>query len=115
MDCDLPPPAIGLLRGETRVVVPSLVEEFLRAVRQPAPGKRWNRINDSPQLGWRFERRFRCTHRFSFGPPTETLHSRYSPECQPDKSSGHPDLRHTFGTTSGRWWRSASGYQGCDG
>src|SRR5262245_24497680 len=87
MNCDLPPPAMGLVRPKTRVVVPSLVEEFIGAVRQAAPRERWYGINDSSQLGWRFERRFRCTHRFSFGPATETLRSRYSQKCQLAKSN----------------------------
>src|SRR5215468_350132 len=53
MDCYLPPPAVGLFRGKTRVVVPSLVEEFLRTVRQTAPRECWNRINDFSQSSFR--------------------------------------------------------------
>jgi hypothetical protein len=64
MDCNLPSPAVGFLRGETRIVVPSLVEEFHGTVRQPTPYERRNRINDFSQSGFRLldplKRVFHC-------------------------------------------------------
>src|SRR5262245_30003636 len=53
MDCYLPPPAVGLFRGKTRIVVPSLVEEFLGTVGQTAPRECWDRINDFSQSSFR--------------------------------------------------------------
>src|SRR5215468_999062 len=52
MDCYLPSPTVGFFRGEPRIVVPSLVDEFLGPVRQPTPHERRNRINDFSQWGF---------------------------------------------------------------
>src|SRR5262245_50132195 len=52
MDCYLPAQTVGFFRGEPRIVVPSLVEEFLGPVRQPTPHERRNRINDFSQWGF---------------------------------------------------------------
>src|SRR6185369_13267148 len=49
MECSLPPPAIRLVRGETSIFMPVPVEEFVRAVRQVAPGQRGDGIDHMPQ------------------------------------------------------------------
>src|SRR5260370_31516148 len=54
MNCDLPSPAVCLLRREARVVMPSLVEELDRTICQSAPRERGDRIDHHPKFifGW---------------------------------------------------------------
>jgi hypothetical protein len=46
MNRDLPSPAMGLLRGETRVIVPSLVKELAGTIRKIAPREDWDLVDD---------------------------------------------------------------------
>jgi len=49
MNRDLPSPAIGLLRGETCVIVPALVKELAGTIRKIAPRERWDLVDDLPE------------------------------------------------------------------
>ena len=55
MNRDLPSRAMGLLRGETCVIVPALVKELAGTIRKIAPRDRWDFVDDLP------ERRFRAS------------------------------------------------------
>src|SRR5262245_32536714 len=49
MDGDLPAPSGGLLLGQARVVLPSLVDEFVGTVRECAEREHRNRVDDPAQ------------------------------------------------------------------
>jgi hypothetical protein len=49
MNRDLPSPAMGLLRGETSIVVPSLVKELVGTIRKIAPRERWDLVDHLPE------------------------------------------------------------------
>src|SRR3989442_7662957 len=50
MDCGLPPPSERLLHREARVVEPSLVEKFGRAVWPTRPCQRGNLVDHRPKI-----------------------------------------------------------------
>src|SRR5215472_14465032 len=53
MERGLPAPTMRLFRRETRIFVPTLVEEFILTIRQIAPRERGNSINHLPKFGFR--------------------------------------------------------------
>ena len=72
MNRDLPSPAVRLFRGETRVVMPSLVQEFVGAIRQVAPGEAGivsiilrSRASDSLDSMSAFPKSFRLGYRLA--------------------------------------------------
>src|ERR1043166_1536342 len=50
MEGDLPSPSGGLLLGQTRVVLPRLVEELVGAIREVAPREHRDRVDDPAEL-----------------------------------------------------------------
>ena len=56
MNRNLPSPAVGLLRGETRVIVPSLVKELAGTIRKIAPREDWDIVDDLPERRLRASR-----------------------------------------------------------
>ena len=56
MNRGLPSPAVRLFRGETRVVMPSFIQEFVGTIRQVAPGEGGDRVDDPSELSLRFPR-----------------------------------------------------------
>ena len=58
MDRELPSPVMRFLRGETCVVVPSLVEEFVRTIRVVAPRKGGDRVDNLSKASLRLFRFF---------------------------------------------------------
>src|ERR1700726_1355053 len=53
VDRNLPTRTIGLLAGEARVLMPALVKELVRTIRQIAPGQRGDRIDYLPTFCFR--------------------------------------------------------------
>jgi hypothetical protein len=56
MNRDLPSPAMGPLRGETCVIVPSLVKELVGTIRKIASRERWDLVDDLPERRLRASR-----------------------------------------------------------
>src|ERR1700688_787154 len=45
MICNFPSPTLLCSLGQARIVVPSLVMEFIGTIRQSAPHQRWDRVD----------------------------------------------------------------------
>jgi len=56
MDRDFPSAAVRPLRRETGVVMPTLVKELIRTIRQMAPRERGDRVDDLSKLKFRLLR-----------------------------------------------------------
>src|SRR5262249_23624900 len=50
MERDLPSRSGGLLLGQTRLVLPSLVEKYVRAIREVGPRQHRDRVDDPAEL-----------------------------------------------------------------